>query len=343
MSERAAAVGATGQGERERRSMWRLVFSQLLRRKPLGLVGLILVAALFLTGIFSELDWMGLEGVGIAPHGYNEINMGDRLAPAGGDYPLGADHLGRDILSRVIHGARLSMIVGVVATVLSLAISTTIGMTSAYFGGWFDLIVQRIVDAWICFPGLVILITLMSIFQPGMTTILLVLGVSSGIAGGRFARSLVFAIKEAQFITAAEAMGARPGRILVRHLLPNILPMLIVLFTIGMGANIMAEASLSFLGLGIPPPFPTWGGMISGEGRRYMIQAPGIAVWPGIALTLAVFGINMLGDALRDLLDPRLRGGQGSYRLDKVDKARRKMLEKAGGAGADGQPGSTVA
>ncbi len=343
MSERAATVGATEQGEREKRSMWRLVFSQLLRRKPLGLVGLILVAALFLTGIFSELDWMGLEGVGIAPHGYNEINMRDRLAPPGGDYPLGADHLGRDLLSRVIHGARLSMIVGVVATVLSITISTTIGMTSAYFGGKFDLIVQRIVDAWICFPGLVILITLMSIFQPGLTTILLVLGVSSGIAGGRFARSLVFAIKETQFIAAAEAMGARPGRVLVRHLLPNILPMLIVLFTIGMGANIMAEASLSFLGLGIPPPFPSWGGMISGEGRRYMLQAPGIAVWPGIALTLAVFGINMLGDALRDLLDPRLRGGQGSYRLDKVDKARRKMLEKDGGAGADGQPGSTVA
>ena len=310
---------------------------RLIKQKPLGLVGLILVVALFFTGIFADLSWMGMPDIGLAPEHYNVMHLADRLSPPSETYPLGTDHLGRDIVSRIIHGARLSMIVGVVATALSATISTALGMMCAYLGGWFDLIVQRFVNAWIRFPALVILITLLSILQPGLLSILLVLGVASGISGARFQRSLVFAIKENVYIRASEAIGARGGRIILFHLLPNILPMVIVLFTIGMGATIMAEASLSFLGLGLPPPYPSWGSMIAGEGRAHMLRAPWLAFWPGVALTLAVFGINMLGDALRDLLDPRLRGGLGSYRLGKADKMREKFMRKVEESGQEQQ------
>jgi len=262
--------------------------------------------------------------------GYNIVHLTDRLQPPSAKHPLGTDQLGRDILSRVIYGARLSMIVGVVATLLHSIISTGIGMACAYFGGWFDLIVQRFVDAWICFPSIVILITLMSIIGPGLVQILLVLGISGGLASARFKRSLVFAIKENQYVQASRAIGAKSGRVMIRHLFPNILPMVIVMFTTGMGGMIMAEASLSFLGFGLPPPYPSWGGMISGEGRAYLLSAPWMALWPGVALSLTIFGINMFGDALRDLLDPRLRGGLGSYRLGKAEKVRRKLLARWG-------------
>jgi len=192
--ERATAASEVKKAP-PRRSFMREVVIRLIKRKPLGLIGLILVVALFFTGIFADLQWLGLPDVGLAPEGYNVIHMADRLSPPSAKYPLGTDHLGRDLLSRIIHGARLSMIVGVVATALSTTISTGIGMMCAYFGGKFDLIVQRFVDAWICFPPLVILLTLVAIVKPGLWSILLVLGVATGIGGARFQRSLVFAIK----------------------------------------------------------------------------------------------------------------------------------------------------
>jgi len=311
--------------EPKRRNFWLNLPVRLVKEKPLGTVGLVLVLALFFTGIFADLAWLGMPGVGLAPEGYNTIHLEHKLAPPSAEYPLGNDNIGRCLLSRVIHGARLSMIVGIAATALHTIISTTIGMLSAYIGGKFDMVVQRFVDAWICFPQLVILITLMAIVGPGLTQILLVLGISTGISAIRFKRSLVFSIKENMYVQASQAVGARPIRILWYHLLPNIMPMIIVLFTIGMGGVILAEASLSFLGLGLPPPYPSWGGMISGEGRQYMLQAPWLAFWPGAALTLAVFGINMLGDALRDLLDPRLRGKVGSYGAKTPRKVRVRL------------------
>ena len=320
MSEQeVAGTTSQGNGEPGRRRLWVALFIRLFREKPLGVVGLVLVAVLFFCGIFANF---------LAPEGYTTMHLDKRLSPPSREYPLGNDELGRNVLSRIIWGARLSMIVGITATAIHTVISTAIGMLSAYLGGKFDLIVQRLVDAWICFPGLVILITLMALVGPGLLQIILVLGVSSGISAIRFKRSLVFSIKENIYIHASEAIGARTGRILWSHVLPNIMPMIIVLFTIGMGGVILAEASLSFLGLGLPDPYPSWGRMISGPGRTYMLQAPWMGMWPGVALTLAVFGINMLGDAMRDLLDPRLRGGVGGYSIDRAERARLKVQKK---------------
>jgi peptide/nickel transport system permease protein len=314
MGEKAEGP-ALAEREIGKQSQWIVLFSRLVREKPLGTVGLVLVLALFLTGIFANF---------LAPEGYNDVHMPLRLAPPSAQYPLGNDHLGRDMLSRIIWGARLSMIVGIAATAIHTVISTAIGMLSAYIGGWFDLVVQRFVDAWICLPNLVILISLMALVGPGLLQIIMVLGVASGISAIRFTRSLVFGIRENLYIQASQALGAGTTRMVLRHILPNILPMIIVLFSINMGSVILAEASLSFLGLGLPPPYPSWGGMISGPGRTFMLQAPWMALWPGLALGLAVFGINMLGDALRDLLDPRLRGKVGSYAAQVAKKKSEK-------------------
>jgi len=277
---------------------------RLVKEKPLGLVGGVIFFLLLFTGIFADL---------LAPYGMNEVNLVARLSPPSAQFWFGTDTVGRDILSRIIYGARVSMIVGVTAMLISVTVSVTIGTLCGFIGGKFDLVVQRFVDAWICFPWLIILISVMSLLGPGMWQMIIVLGVSGGIGGSRIIRSAVIGIKENMYVTSAVAVGATTPRILARHILPNILPPVIIVFSIGIGGVIMAEASLSFLGFGIPPPQPSWGGMLSGQGREYMLQAPWMAIWPGLALSIVVYGVNMLGDAVRDILDPRLRGGIGRY------------------------------
>ena len=277
---------------------------RLVKEKPLGTVGGVIVLLLFFTGIFADL---------LAPYGMNEINLDARLSSPSAEFWLGTDNVGRDMLSRVIYGARISMIVGLAAMSISVCVSTLIGTLCGFLGGKFDIVVQRFVDAWMCFPWLIILIMVMSLLGPGLLQTIIVLGVSGGIGGSRIIRSAVISIKENMYVEAAVAIGTSTPRILTRHLLPNIMAPLIILFTVGMGGVILIEASLSFLGFGIPPPQPSWGGMLSGLGRQYMIQAPWMAFWPGLALSIVVYGINMLGDAVRDLLDPRLRGGVGRY------------------------------
>ena len=300
--------------------------SRMFREKPLGVVGFFIVVILFLTGIFA--DFIAPEKATENSPGYNIIHLADRFHPPSAEYPLGADQLGRDVFSRIIYGARLSMIVAVVATTIHEFVSTAIGVSCAYFGGKFDLLVQRFVDGWICFPPLIMLIALMAILGSGMLQILLCLGIIGGISSSRFKRSLVFAIRENQYIFASESIGATSGYVMLHQILPNIMPMIFVMFSINMGGMILTEASLSFLGLGLPPPYPSWGGMISGEGRANVISAPWIMLWPGLVLSLVVFGINMFGDAVRDLLDPRLRGGLGSYRLSHTEKISQKKQQK---------------
>jgi len=298
------------------------LLKRLFREKPLGAVGGILVLLMLLTGILADV---------IAPYGYKEVHPIDRLSPPSGEYLLGTDGLGRDMLSRIIYGARISMIVGLAATALSTVVSTAIGLTSGYIGGKFDIVVQRFVDAWLCFPGLVIYLLLMSLIGAGILQIILVLGIAGGISFSRGPRSMAFWVKESVYVDATRAIGASTWRILGRHLLPNIMPLLIVSFSIGIGGVILAEASLSFLGFGIPPPFPSWGQMIGGPARYQMERAPWMVLWPGVALTLAVYGVNMFGDAVRDLMDPRLRGGMGGmggYGGEQARKALRKRQAK---------------
>jgi len=322
MSERAANTTDEMNKQLKQRSGMVMLFSRLIREKPMGTIGLVLVILLFASGILADV---------IAPYGMNEFTLSDRLAGYSAKHWLGADNVGRDVLSRIIYGARISMIVGVSATLLSTISSTAIGLTSGFIGGKTDLIVQRFIDAWLCFPGLVIYLTMMSIIGAGMLQVILVLGIGGGIGASRGSRALAFWIKESAYVESARAMGATTGRIVIKHLLPNVMPLIIVGFSMGIGGIILAEASLSFLGFGIPPPQPSWGGMLSGEARRYMYQAPWMALWPGVALTLAVYGVNMFGDALRDLIDPRLRGGiggMGAYGSERAYKALKKLEDK---------------
>jgi peptide/nickel transport system permease protein len=281
------------------------VLVRLVKEKPLGTFGGVIVLILFLVGIFANF---------LAPYGYNEMVLGARLQSPSTTYWLGTDNLGRDLLSRIIYGARISMIVGLAVPAISVSMSLIIGGISGYFGGKLDLFIQRFVDTVMCFPGLVIMLTVVAIVGPGLVQVILLLGILGGIGGQvRVKRSAVLGIKGNVYVEAARAIGAPSSRILLKHILPNIMAVVIVSFSMGMGGAILAEATLSFLGFGIPPPAPSWGGMLSGPARRYMLQAPWMALWPGVALSLVVYGMNMLGDGLRDILDPRLRGGLGRY------------------------------
>ena len=278
--------------------------SRLVKDKPLGFVGGIVVLLFLLTGIFADF---------LAPYEMNEINAADRLSPPSTEYYLGTDHLGRDMLSRIVFGARISMIVGLAAGAATVLIGTLIGVPSGVIGGKFDIVVQRFVDGWICFPSLVLFLAAVSVVGPGMVQIIVILGLVQGIAVSRIIRSAVIAIREDVYVSAAEAVGSRTTNTIIRHILPNIMAPVIVVFSTQVPGSILSEANLSFLGLGIPPPQPSWGGMLSGTGRNYMFLAPWMALWPGLAISIAIYGLNMFGDAVRDLLDPRLRGGTGGY------------------------------
>ena len=225
-------------------------------------------------------------------------------------YLLGTDHVGRDILSRLIYGARLSIFVGLAATAINVVVALLVGGTSGFLGGKLDLVVQRFVDAWMCFPGLLLLLTIMSIVGRGAPQIIVVIGIAGGIGSSRVVRGAVIGIKENDYFLAARAIGSPSTTTLMRHVLPNIMPVMIIIFSITVGGVIIGAASLSFLGFGLPPATPDWGGLLSREGRKYMEVAPRLALLPGLCLTITVYSLNMFGDALRDLLDPRLRGGE---------------------------------
>ena len=284
---------------------------RLVKKKPLGMVGGIITLLLLLTGIFADF---------LAPYGMNESHTGDLLVAPSVKYWMGTDNVGRDILSRVIYGARISVIIGLAASTIATILNLIIGIVSGYIGGKLDLILQRAVDTLMCFPSLILLIVFMSIVGPGIWQIIMVLGIVWGIIASRVIRSAVIGIKEDEYVAAAVAIGCSHTRIFIRHILPNIMAPTIILFSIRLPEVILTEAALSFLGYGIPPPFPSWGGMLSGSGRNYMFQAPWMAIWPGMALAIVVYGVNMFGDAVRDLLDPRLRGGVGSYGVSKNKK-----------------------
>jgi peptide/nickel transport system permease protein len=276
--------------------------ARFCRRKPLGAIGGLLVVALIVLAVFADR---------IAPYAYDESIRGARMKAPGAQFWMGTDNLGRDIWSRVVYGARISVTVGFATVALATLMSAAIGVSSAYIGGAYDIVVQRVVDAWMSFPALVVVLSLMAALGPGLLNLILALSILGAASGSRVIRGATLSVIQNPYVEAARALGAGHLRIVLLYILPNVMATILILATIGLGTVILAESALSFLGFGIPPPYPSWGAMLSGSGRTFMIHAPWMVLWPSVAISLAVFGFNMLGDALRDVLDPRLRGGSG--------------------------------
>jgi peptide/nickel transport system permease protein len=269
------------------------------RRKPLGALGGLLVLVMLLMAVGAPV---------IARYAYDESIPGSRMKAPDSQFWMGTDNLSRDMLSRVVYGARVSVTVGFITIALAILLATAVGVSSAYLGGFYDIAVQRVVDAWMSFPYLIIILSIMSVLGPGLLNLIISLSILVAAQFARVIRSSTLSVMQNPYIESARAVGSGHPRIIARYVLPNIAATIIILATIGLGGVILAESSLSFLGLGVPPPQPSWGAMLAGSGRSYMQRAPWMAIFPGMAISLAVFGFNMLGDALRDVLDPRLRG-----------------------------------
>jgi peptide/nickel transport system permease protein len=287
---------------------WRLprVVALTLRfcaRRPLGAIGAVIILALLVMAVFAD---------SIAPFSYDESIA--RMKPPSARFWMGTDNLGRDIWSRVVYGARISVTVGFATVALSTLLAVVIGVSSAYIGKTYDILVQRVVDAWISFPALVIILSLLAALGPGLLNLIFALSIILAAGTSRVIRGATLSVMQNPYVEGARALGAGHARILLLYVLPNIMATIIILATIGLGTVILAESALSFLGFGVPPPYPSWGGMLSGSGRTFMYHAPWMALCPGVAISLAVFGFNMLGDGLRDVLDPRLRGASARMR-----------------------------
>ncbi len=270
------------------------------RRKPLGATGGLIVLAMVLMAVFAPV---------IAPYDPIGQDVPNRLREPGTQFLFGTDIFGRDILSRIIYGSRISLYVGLLSVALGTMAGVLLGVTSGYLGGWVDLLMQRVVDGLMGFPSLVLSLVLVLALQPSLNTVSLALALSFTPRMIRLARSSALSTREEMYVTAAQAIGCPTYRTILVHCIPNCLAPVFVLATGYLGTAIVAEASLSFLGLGVPPPQPSWGGMLQFGAKGYLESAPWLTIFPGIALSLATFGFALLGDALRDVLDPRLRGG----------------------------------
>ena len=276
-------------------------FFSELRRGPKGMVGFTIIAVVLFTATFAPL---------LVPHDPTMQVLGDRFrppfyAPDGSfSHLLGADNMGRDIFSRVILGTRTSVFVALIVIVIIAVFGSTVGLLSGYFGGILDAVLMRFVDFQLSFPFLLLALILLAIFGPGFETLILALSVAFWVNFARLVRGEALKLRETEFVQAARSIGVSHGAIMVKHILPNAFPSIIVLATLDVAIVIISEAALSFLGLGIQPPTPSWGMMIS-DGRNYLFQSPWIVLAPGIAIVTTAIGINLFGDFLRDTYDPR--------------------------------------
>jgi peptide/nickel transport system permease protein len=275
--------------------------TRFVRRQPIGGLSTLILLVMVLAAIFAPI---------VAPYSPTANDVGPSLEGPSSEHLMGTDQFGRDIFSRIVYGARVSLYVGLVTTMLGTAAASVLGAFSGYRGGAFDYVVQRFVDASQAIPPLILLIGVMVVLGPSITNVILALAFRQALSVSRVVRGSVIGVRANAYIEAAQTIGATHARILGLHILPNVLPVIVVIVSTSIGGLIIAEASLSFLGYGVPPPTPSWGGMMSVEGRVYMLAAPWMLIFPTIALSLVVFAMNMLGDALRDELDPRLRGSR---------------------------------
>jgi ABC-type dipeptide/oligopeptide/nickel transport system permease subunit len=271
----------------------------VFRRDRLFQLGAGLVAVVVLSAILAP--W-------VAPHDPLIGNLKDAyLTPPGAEYLLGTDSQGRDVLSRVLYGARISLAVGIISQTVAVTLGVTLGLVSGFYGRWVDALVMRLADVTLAFPTLLLLIAVAAAVQPSLPVVFLIIGAVGWAGMARLVRGQVLTLRNSEYVTAAKALGARDRKILFRHLLPNVRAQVIVAATLGMAAAIMAEAALSFIGLGAQPPTPSWGSMVA-EGRDLLRVAPWVSFAPGVAIGVAVLGFNLLGDAIREAWDPRLRG-----------------------------------
>ncbi|MFN8556347.1 MAG: ABC transporter permease [Dehalococcoidia bacterium] len=268
------------------------------RRKPLGAAGAVIILLIALTAIFADQ---------IAPRRFDKQDIVARLEPPSAKFVFGTDDLGRDVFSRLVYGARISLAVSFGAVALGLLHGSLWGIVSGYVGGATDLVVQRVMDGILSIPLLLMAMVIVAVLGASLPNVILAMGFVLTPSVNRVVRSAVLSVKSQPYIEAARTVGARPLRTVVYHVLPNVAPPLIVVSTINLGSAIITESSLSFLGMGVPPPFPTWGGMLSGTGRSFLQDAPWLAIFPGLVISITVLAFNLLGDAVRDVLDPRLR------------------------------------
>ena len=297
----ALEVGEATEG-RQRREDLRRVLRELVRNKA-ALIGLLILLGVAASAIFPRQ---------ISPHDPLAQEITQRLKPtgwtdsAGRTYLLGTDHLGRDILSRLIYGARISLIIGLSAVAIAGTIGTLIGLVSGYRGGRVDDFCMRLTDTMLAMPFILLALAVIAVLGPSLQNIIFVLGISSWVSYARVVRAEVLTLRTREFVAAAQALGSGARRIVFRHLLPNVLTPVIVIATLEVARMIILESALSFLGLGVQPPTPTWGGMLA-DGRAYLSTAWWLATFPGLSIMFTVLGINLLGDWLRDVLDPRLQ------------------------------------
>ncbi len=277
---------------------WRKL-TYLAQRHLLGAIGLVIMVLFVLAALLADF---------IGRYDPLSVNSLQRLAPPSAQHWLGTDSFGRDVWSRIIHGARISLAVGVGSTLLGSSIGVIVGLASGYLSGWVDLVFQRITDVLQALPLLVLALVMTAALGPSLPNVIIAIAIPLIPTVARVIRANTLALREQPFVEAAKSIGMSETRIALRHVLPNTLAPLIVLATAQLGSTILTEASLSFLGLGIPEPYPSWGRMLSESAAEYVRTAPWLVIFPGVAISLAVFGTNLFGDALRDILDPRQRG-----------------------------------
>jgi peptide/nickel transport system permease protein len=299
MATEVGVVELTAWVPSERRTRPLASLMRFARRNPLGAGAAVIIIILVVTAVFAPL---------VATHDPLFPDAINRLAAPSGGHLFGTDDIGRDVFSRVVYGGRISLQVGILTVLMGTMVGSAIGLMSGYFSGWADIIVQRLLDSVQAIPGLLLALVVAAVIGAGTLNTIFPIAVILIPINARVVRSAVLSVREHQYIEAARVLGAADRRIMLRHVLPNVVAPILILSSIYIGNAIVVEASLSFLGLGTPPPTPSWGSMLSGQGRTYMEQAPWLAIFPGLAITLTVLSFNLLGDALRDTFDPRLRG-----------------------------------